>query len=124
MVGTILGLINLLPVIPLDGGSITSSALDRLAPGRGRDWTLWWSVAVSAVTAVVLLATDDLQILALFFVLLGAKMPAILVETSFLSNANEERLLSTDAYQTDVANAIADGVNGFLEERSKLAQVD
>ena len=68
--GPVLGLINLLPVIPLDGGSITSSALDRLAPGRGRDWTLWWSVAVSAVTAVVLLATDDLQILALFFVLL------------------------------------------------------
>ena len=61
---------------------------------------------------------------ALFFVLLGAKMPAILVETSFLSNANEERLLSTDAYQSDVADAIAEGVKGFLDERRKVARVD
>lgn len=61
---------------------------------------------------------------ALFFVLLGAKMPAILVETSFLSNANEERLLSSEAYQADVAAAIAEGVKGFLDERSRVAQVD
>jgi N-acetylmuramoyl-L-alanine amidase len=61
---------------------------------------------------------------ALFFVLLGAKMPAILVETSFLSNPTEERLLSSDAYQTDVADAIAEGVKGFLDERAKVAQVD
>lgn len=61
---------------------------------------------------------------ALFFVLLGAKMPAILVETSFLSNPTEERLLGSDAYQSDVADAIAEGVKGFLEERSKLARVD
>ncbi len=70
--GPVLGLINLLPVIPLDGGSITSAALDRLAPGRGRDWTLWWSLAVSVATAVALLTTDDLKGLALFFVLLIA----------------------------------------------------
>ncbi len=61
---------------------------------------------------------------ALFFVLLGAKMPAILVETSFLSNPTEERLLSSEAYQLDVAEAIAEGVKGFLEERNKVAQVD
>jgi N-acetylmuramoyl-L-alanine amidase len=61
---------------------------------------------------------------ALFFVLLGAKMPAILVETSFLSNPVEEKLLGADAYQDDAASAIAEGVRGFLEERSRVAQVD
>jgi len=61
---------------------------------------------------------------ALFFVLLGAKMPAILVETSFLSNPTEERLLASEAYQLDVAESIAEGVKAFLEERSKVAQVD
>jgi N-acetylmuramoyl-L-alanine amidase len=60
---------------------------------------------------------------ALFFVLLGAKMPAILVETSFLSNAEEERLLRSDAYQQELASAIADGVHEFLGERRRLAQV-
>ena len=61
---------------------------------------------------------------ALFFVLLGAKMPAILVETAFLSNAEEEKLLGSAAYQDDTAQAIADAVQSFLDERSRLARVD
>lgn len=61
---------------------------------------------------------------ALFFVLLGAKMPAILVETAFLSNPEEEKLLSSRDYQDSVAAAIADGVQGFLDERARLARID
>lgn len=61
---------------------------------------------------------------ALFFVLLGAKMPAILVETSFLSHPDEEVRLADDAYQTKVAASISEAVEGFLEERNKLAQLD
>lgn len=61
---------------------------------------------------------------ALFFVLLGAKMPAILVETSFLSHPDEEARLADDAYQTKVAASISEAVEGFLEERNKLAQLD
>jgi N-acetylmuramoyl-L-alanine amidase len=57
-------------------------------------------------------------------VLLGAKMPAILVETAFLSNPEEEKLLASKEYQDDVADAIADGVQGFLDERARLARVD
>ena len=61
---------------------------------------------------------------ALFFVLLGAKMPAILVETSFLSNPEEEARLADDTYQQSVADSISEAVGGFLEERNKVAQVD
>lgn len=61
---------------------------------------------------------------ALFFVLLGAKMPAILVETSFISNPEEEQLLGDQDYQRGVAGDVAEAVKGFLEERSRLAQVD
>jgi N-acetylmuramoyl-L-alanine amidase len=43
----------------------------------------------------------------LFYVLLGAKMPAILVETAFISNAQEEKLLTQAAYQRLIAKAIA-----------------
>ncbi len=46
---------------------------------------------------------------ALFYVLLGTKMPAILVETGFLSNPEEEKRLSSPGYQDDVARAIASG---------------
>ncbi len=58
---------------------------------------------------------------ALFYVLLGAKMPAVLVETSFISNAVEEKRLTSAAYQDKVADGIVDGVKVFLENRRALA---
>jgi N-acetylmuramoyl-L-alanine amidase len=61
---------------------------------------------------------------ALFYVLLGAKMPAILVETSFLSNPEEEKRLASRGYQEDVAQAIATGVQDFLARREKVAKAD
>jgi len=60
---------------------------------------------------------------ALFYVLLGTKMPAILVETAFLSHAEEEQRLASEKYQDDVAQAIAHGVDDFLGNRRKMAQV-
>ena len=59
---------------------------------------------------------------ALFYVLLGAKMPAILVETAFVSNPDEEKRLSSPAYQADVAGAIATGVGDYLGNRRRLAK--
>jgi len=61
---------------------------------------------------------------ALFYVLLGVKMPAILVETAFLSNPEEEERLKSTRYQDDVATAIAQGVEEFLGDRRRVAKVD
>jgi N-acetylmuramoyl-L-alanine amidase len=61
---------------------------------------------------------------ALFYVLLGAKMPAVLVETGFLSNAEEERRLGSAEGQEAVARAIAAGVQDFLGNRERVAKVD
>jgi N-acetylmuramoyl-L-alanine amidase len=61
---------------------------------------------------------------ALFYVLLGTKMPAILVETGFLSNTEEEKRLASPGYQDDVARAIASGVQGFLGNRDRLAKAN
>ena len=41
---------------------------------------------------------------ALFYVLLGARMPAVLVETAFISNRDEERRLASVRYQEEVAS--------------------
>ena len=54
---------------------------------------------------------------ALFFVLMGNKMPSILVETSFLSNKTEERRLKSAEYQEALANGVVDGVRAFVAER-------
>jgi len=56
---------------------------------------------------------------ALFYVLVGAKCPAILVETSFISNPREEKLLRDRAYQSSIAGAITNGVGSYLHERDR-----
>ncbi|MCY1023493.1 N-acetylmuramoyl-L-alanine amidase [Pyxidicoccus sp. MSG2] len=61
---------------------------------------------------------------ALFYVLLGVKMPAILVETSFLSNPEDEERLASGAFQSEVAQAISQGVEDFLDDRGRVAKVD
>jgi N-acetylmuramoyl-L-alanine amidase len=52
-----------------------------------------------------------------FRVLVGAAMPAVLVEVAFISNPEEEKLLLSEAFQAKVANAVLRGVARFREER-------
>ena len=61
---------------------------------------------------------------ALFYVLLGAKMPAILVEASFLSHPEEEKRLASKAYQDHIAQSVAEGIEAFLADRQRVAKVD
>jgi N-acetylmuramoyl-L-alanine amidase len=49
-----------------------------------------------------------------FHVIVNTTMPAILVETGFLTNPAESAKLITPAYQERMANAIAKGVDRFL----------
>ncbi len=45
-----------------------------------------------------------------FVVLVGASMPSVLVEVSFLTNKQEGRLLGTGAYRQRIAEALLDGI--------------
>ncbi len=49
-----------------------------------------------------------------FYVLLGARMPAILIETSFLSNKTECKRLMSSSYRNDICNAIANGIEKYI----------
>lgn len=53
-----------------------------------------------------------------FWVLKDARMPAILVETGFLSNPEGERRLRTRSYQRKVARSIAEAVSRYRKNRS------
>ena len=57
-----------------------------------------------------------------FFVLIGARMPSILVETSFISNPKEERRLRSPAYLDTIAKGIARGIKAYIEE-TQLAYI-
>jgi N-acetylmuramoyl-L-alanine amidase len=49
-----------------------------------------------------------------FVVLVGASMPSVLVEVSFMTHRQEGRLLGTGPYRQRIAEAILDGVRGYL----------
>lgn len=51
---------------------------------------------------------------ALFYVLVGARMPAILVEASFITRPEEAVLLATDHYRQALADGIAQGVERYV----------
>jgi N-acetylmuramoyl-L-alanine amidase len=52
-----------------------------------------------------------------FRVLVGAAMPAVLVEVAFISNPEEEKLLVSDAFQTKVASALMRGIARYQQGR-------
>ena len=51
-----------------------------------------------------------------FWVMVGASMPAILVETGFITNAHEARILKTTSHQQKMAEGIFTGLVQFKEE--------
>ncbi len=55
-----------------------------------------------------------------FRVLVGAFMPAVLVETAFISDRDEERLLATAAFQRRIAQALADSIDDFFDGHQHL----
>ncbi len=61
---------------------------------------------------------------ALFYVLVGAQMPSILVEVSFISNKVEEKRLSTEAYKNKIAEAIAGGINAYISQSTLIVRPD
>ncbi|UCG13940.1 MAG: N-acetylmuramoyl-L-alanine amidase [Deltaproteobacteria bacterium] len=51
-----------------------------------------------------------------FYVLIGAQMPSIMVETSFISNPREARRLASSSYQDAVARGILKGIRSYIEQ--------
>lgn len=54
-----------------------------------------------------------------FRVLVGAAMPAVLVEVAFISNSEEEKLLMSDGYQAKIAAALARGIARYQREHAE-----
>jgi N-acetylmuramoyl-L-alanine amidase len=54
-----------------------------------------------------------------FYVLIGANMPSVLAEISFVSNPEDERLLRTPDHRDKIARSLFDGVKAYLEGLSR-----
>ncbi|MFO8111887.1 MAG: N-acetylmuramoyl-L-alanine amidase [Desulfosalsimonadaceae bacterium] len=58
-----------------------------------------------------------------FYVLLGAQMPSILIETGFISNPRECRRLMDVDYQRVLCNGIVEGIRSFINDTRPPAMV-
>jgi N-acetylmuramoyl-L-alanine amidase len=56
-----------------------------------------------------------------FYVLIGAQMPAILIETSFISNKTECQRLTDSAYQNALCDGIIRGIQKYIKETQPTA---
>jgi len=61
---------------------------------------------------------------ALFYVLVGAEMPSVLVEISFISNREEERRLASRIYRDKIAEGIARGIHSYISSSTVIARRD
>ncbi len=57
-----------------------------------------------------------------FVVLIGTRVPAILIETGFVTNPTESKKLTSDTYQQKVAAAIVRGVEKFLGNTEHISE--
>ena len=56
-----------------------------------------------------------------FYVLLGAQMPSILIETSFISNVRECKRLVSPKYQERLVEGIVEGIRSYIKATSPTA---
>jgi N-acetylmuramoyl-L-alanine amidase len=57
-----------------------------------------------------------------FRILVGAAMPAALIEVAFISNPEEEKMLASDAFQGKVAAAILRGISRYEGDEARRAE--
>ena len=57
-----------------------------------------------------------------FAVLKAPDIPSILVETAFISNPDEERLLMSDSHQNNLAQALMQGIDRYFRRNPPLAR--
>ena len=60
---------------------------------------------------------------AAFVVLKSAAFPSVLIETAFLTNEREERLLGDPVYQESLARSMLEGIKGYFKTYRPLQQV-
>jgi N-acetylmuramoyl-L-alanine amidase len=56
-----------------------------------------------------------------FYVLLGADMPAVLIETSFISNSRDCKRLMNPTYQKRLAEGVVIGIKKYIKETHPTA---
>ncbi len=84
------GLLNLLPVLPLDGGNIVASLMELVAPSRGRLLACYVSFAVIGLLFTVTVTSRQYPMTILLFLLAFSTYQAFRIERQRLSSPAEQ----------------------------------
>lgn len=57
-----------------------------------------------------------------FYVIAYSKMPAVLIETAFISNTEDAGNLATPAYRASIAKAVAEGIEAYLKAHPRTGK--
>ncbi len=99
------------------GGILANMRLADQAQRSNRMAELLQKSAVASLASDYKDVTDGGVHPAGFYVLVGARMPAVLFETSYISNPEEEKRLTSDEYKGRLADAIVNAVKAYREGR-------
>lgn len=111
------------PALPQLGGGMR--AIDLILWEAAQARHLEQSARLAAIVEASLRARVEMSPRPLqqapFRVLVGANMPAVLVEVGYLSHPDEEKALASGAHQDRVAGAIFDAISRFRDEVERPA---
>ena len=109
--GPIMGLFNLAPVLPLDGGHIVQAGLDKVLPGRSRIVMLWFSIVLTSITGAWLLLQPDLRSLGLFVLFpLFIQLQMLFAGSPRARTRSVASRAEQDAWRTDDLSRMPDGL--------------
>lgn len=92
--GPMIGLFNLVPVLPLDGGNVAAEIVDVFRPGRGREIMARLSPPLTAAAFVLMLVSENLRPLASFAAILFIIQLQMVGTRPRASLADDVRLLA------------------------------
>lgn len=93
--GVALGALNLIPLLPLDGGAVVAEVAERLLPNRGRRFVLQASFAVTVIAAAATLMYGVIGLLPLFVFMLMMQWQQLTMARQ-LKRAFDHSLLVSD----------------------------
>jgi N-acetylmuramoyl-L-alanine amidase len=99
------------------GSILASMRLADQSARSGRLADLLQRAAIASLRGAYGDAIDGGVHTAGFYVLVGARMPGVLFETSYISNANEESRLASEDYEQRLADGIVNAVKAYREGR-------
>lgn len=98
-----------------DNGMIRSVLIDLSQTATNSSSLNLGKKVLGDLNNIALLHHDDVE-QARFVVLKSPDIPSILVETGFISNRSEEKLLASNRYQMKLASSILSGVTQYFNE--------